>query len=202
MPFTRQQQIALSGLKWLFAVAMLALVIWIIVVGSGCQNQNTVTLPRIPAWIPPTDSKVYSQLEVEVNAHLLVPDAVINVGGNAYTLVSKKWLDEYLTWCWEAAKDDGISYTPESFDCKAFTKLFDALAGLAASRTGQKTVPLLARLVVTVSVDLRHELAAVATDEGVFVVEPQVDAGPFRATLLAKYPNKILSATFGDFNPP
>ena len=45
-------------------------------------------------------------------------------------------------------------------------------------------------------------LVGVSTDRGIYVVEPQPDAGPFRITPLADYPHPILSVELGLGSPP
>src|SRR6185436_13993923 len=89
---------------------------------AGCASPaGSVTLPRLPAWIAPADAREFSNAEVRAAALALVPGAIVNVGGQRYTRVSKRWLDAYLAWCWSAGAEAGVTYTPESFDCKGFT---------------------------------------------------------------------------------
>ena len=73
-------------------------------------------------------------------------------------------------------------YKPNGvFDCDKFALGFYFFATLADSRSKTEASPLIARIVVDMPFNQRHELNAAFTDEGVFVVEPQPDAGPFRA---------------------
>jgi hypothetical protein len=171
-----------------------------VLVLTGCQTG--VTLPPLPTWIAVNRPPV-SAVAVANEARRLVPGLAVTYSDSTYTLVSKDWLDAYLTWTWEASKAAGVSYTPESFDCEDFALGFHFFAARAAGKAGAKASPLIARVVVaqeSAQGPLRHELIGVATDKGVFIVEPQT-ASPFRIWPLGVYPHKILSATFGDFNP-
>lgn len=167
---------------------------------AGCSSSSapSVTLAQIPAWRTPSDATVYSPSQVAVEVGRLVPGAQLRFSDNAYTLVSYEWLQAYLSWTWDAALRDGIIYTPESFDCDDFSVLFAVLANRSAARAGLKTAPLIARIVVVLPTAARHELIAVATDRGLFIVEPQPAAGAFRTTPFADYKGKIQSVTLGD----
>lgn len=167
---------------------------------TGCQVQNGVTLPPLPLWVAVKQPPI-SAVAVANEARRLVPGLIIAYSDSTYTLISKEWLDAYLTWTWEAAKAAGVSYTPESFDCEDFALGFSFFASRAAAKAGAHSAPLIARIVVAQDANMRHELIACATDQGIFVVEPQPTAGPFRVWPLGSYPHKIISATFGDFNP-
>lgn len=169
---------------------------------AGCATQTgTVSVPVLPAWIAPADATSFPALRVVAEIRQRVPGCVVNYSDTTYTLVAKQWLDEYLDWEWNTAKLTGITYMPESFDCDKFSLGFSFFVYVAASRTGQHTSPLVARLVVQYDATSRHELCGVATDQGLFVVEPQPAAGPFRVTPLAQYDKPILSVTLGDYNP-
>ena len=65
------------------------------------------------------------------------------------------------------------------------------VARLRAAQTGVKTSPLVARVVIAVP-PATHAIVGVATDRGIFLVEPQPDAGPFRIKPLIGYPNQII----------
>lgn len=166
---------------------------------TGCQQAGTI-LPPLPAWID-TKTPPISAVVVANEARRHVPGLIVAYSDSTYTLVSKEWLDAYLTWTWEAALQSGIVYTPQSFDCEDFALGFHFFAARSAAKAGVKASPLIARIVVVSSPTTRHELIACATDKGIFVVEPQPNAGPFRIWELGSYPYKIISATFGDFNP-
>lgn len=167
---------------------------------AGCQSTR-VQLPPLPAWEQPTDASTYSSLQVLVRSAATLPGVPTHTSDGQYTLVSHAWLERYLAWTWETSRIVGIRYTPESFDCEDFALAFHSLAALAASRSGQRTAPLLARVVVQLP-NGRHELIGAATDRGLFIVEPQPDAGPFRTWPLAEYRQRarILSVVFGDYN--
>jgi hypothetical protein len=171
---------------------------------SGCTTApEGVTLPPLPAWQEPRDPRPLVGLYVQSEARRMFPGVPVSAADVVYTRVSRPWLDRYLTWTWEAAKAAGVRYTPESFDCEDFSRLFDSIAGLAAAKAGVHMAPLIARIVVQWDGTARHELVAVATDAGLVVVEPQPDAGPFRVWPLEEYARRrpVLAITLGDFNP-
>jgi hypothetical protein len=180
---------------------------------AGCAATG-VTLPELPAWIPVADSAPLSPADVAAAARQYAPAARITLGDASYVPVSHAWLVAYVDWTWHAAKAAGIAYTPESFDCDDFAVGFHFFASRAAAKAGVHSAPLIARLVVelpaasflnsqpsALNSSRRHELIGVATERGLYIVEPQPSAGPFRITPLAEYPNRILSITLGDFNP-
>lgn len=166
----------------------------------GCQHQAGVTLPPLPTWVAVNHTPV-SAVVMANEARKQIPGLIVAYSDNTYTLISKEWLDAYLTWTWEASKVAGINYTAESFDCEDFALGFYFFAARSAAKAGVKASPLIARIVVAQGPGLRHELIACATDQGIVVVEPQPNAGPFRVRQLGSYPYEIISATFGDFNP-
>jgi hypothetical protein len=166
---------------------------------TGCTHSG-ITLPSLPSWVEVRQPPV-SGVQVANEARRLVPGLIVSYSDSTYTLVSKDWLDTYLAWTWEASKAADITYTPQSFDCEDFAIGFHFFATRAAAKAGTKASPLIARIVVAQAPGMRHELIACATTEGIFVVEPQPDAGPFRVWKLGSYPHQIISATFGDFNP-
>lgn len=173
-------------------VALLALTL------AGCAGSPGVTLAPLPVWRAPADPAPIPAARVAAEVYKLVPFAQLRYSDDAYTLVSRKWLDEYLHWTWDASLRAGVIYTPESFDCEDFSVLFAVLTNRAAAKAGLHAAPLVARIVVVLPTAARHELIAVATDEGIFVVEPQPAAGAFRTTPLADYKNRIQSVTLGD----
>lgn len=166
---------------------------------AGCATPGGVTLPPLPAWRAPVgDTTVIPVARVVLEAQTIVPGVQIDYSDDTYTIVSDAWLDEYLTWTWSAAKAAGVFYVPGSFDCEDFTIGFYFFATRAAAKANLRCSPLIARVVVQYDATSLHELAGVVTDLGIFIVEPQPDAGPFRKTLLANYPKQILHITFGD----
>lgn len=169
---------------------------------SGCATQPGVTLSPLPAWRAPIAAETtFLSTRVAALARNAVPGAFVSHADDRYTLISHRWLEEYLSWTWHASKAAGIRYTPESFDCDDFSRIFETLATLAAAKAGVHAAPTLARIVVDLDGRTRHALLGVATDAGLFVVEPQPDAGPFRIVPLALYKQPIRSIIFGDFNP-
>lgn len=165
---------------------------------AGCAQAPGVTLAPLPAWRAPADPAPIPASRVAAEVARLAPGAQLRYSDASYSLVSKDWLDDYLAWTWDASLRADVIYTPESFDCEDFAVLFSVLASRAAAKAGLHAAPLIARIVVVLPTSARHELIAVATDRGLFVVEPQPGAGPFRTTPFADYKNKIQSVTLGD----
>jgi hypothetical protein len=167
---------------------------------SGCAHG--VTLPPLPAWVQPAGATEISAARVAAEARAMIPGVQIgSFGDSTYTLVSRSWLDAFLTWTWHAGKAAGITYTPESFDCEDFAALFGVMAGLSASKAGVKAKPLTPIAVVEWSATERHAMVAVATDQGPVIVEPNPAGGAFRVWPLATYPKRIRSLDFGPINP-
>lgn len=142
-------------------------------------------------------------LAVGTRAAAILPGVPVFASDSAYTTIDHAWFLDFLAWEWEAERALGIVYTPESFDCEDFALGFSWAVSRAAAKAGVKAAPLVARIVVITSLDppARHELIAVATDRGIFVVEPQANAGPFRVWPIETYPKQILSVVFGDYQP-
>jgi hypothetical protein len=169
---------------------------------GACASSNGVTLPPLPPWQTPNGATALPSTYIVAETRAKLPGVIVNYADNTYTVVSYAWLDAFIDWTWHAAKAAGISYTPESFDCDNFTDLFVEIASLAAAKAGIRSQPLVARVLVQLDANTRHELAGVVTDRGVFIVEPQPDAGPFRKWKLDAYPAQIISVTFGAYNRP
>lgn len=159
---------------------------------GACQSSDTVTIPRAPAWVQPRDASPLTAYQVRMEVGRLAPGVSLSPRDAVYTRVSRAWLDRYCTWTWEAAKATGIRYVPESFDCENFAGLFAEIARTKAAAAGDRTAPLIAVIVLTTDGPARHAMVAVGTDEGIFVVEPQPDAGPFRIKPLAAYAGRIV----------
>ncbi len=166
----------------------------IVVYFSGCASPDVVTIPRAPAWILPRDGGPVTGYQVRAEVARVAPGARLTLRDDAYSRVSRAWLDAYVRWTWEATKATGIRYVPESFDCENFAGLFAEVARAKAAAAGVTTAPLLAVIVVRNDGPGTHALIAVATDAGIFVVEPQPDAGPFRIRPLADYAGRIIEA--------
>lgn len=181
---------------------LIALGIALLAAFAGCTSSSTgVTLPPLPAWQTPADPTPIPVQVLCYQTQLRYPAARVSAQDDVYTRVSRAWLDEYLRWTWEAARAAGVRYTPQSFDCEDFALGFYFFASLSASKAGQRAAPCIARLVIEWDAGARHELIGVVTDAGLFVVEPQPDAGPFRVWPLETFPRKILAITYGDASP-
>lgn len=167
----------------------------------GCSSTAALRIPAAPAWQQPADARPITGAEAMAAARRVAPLAAISASDSVYTRISHAWLERFVSWTWEAAKAAGIHYTPESFDCENFTNLFAEIVAKKAGDAGVRAAPLTARLVVTADGGGRHALLGVATDRGLFIVEPQPDAGPFRIKPLASYDQRILAVMLGGLNP-
>lgn len=165
------------------AAALLALM-------AGCSTGSTVRVPRLPEWrqtILRVDS-AYVRVQSYALARVF-PD----LSDESFTTVSYAWLQKALPWSAEFLHATGVAYVRESFDCDKFAKALSLAAEISASRAGVKAQPLVARIYVQQHVAWGgipagggHALVVVATDRGLFVVEPQTRTlVPFTS-----YPNR------------
>lgn len=164
----------------------------LILLAAGCASTDTVTIPKAPAWQLSADARPVSGFEARVEILKVAPFAKVEIRDASYTRISHAWLERYVSWTWEAAKATGIRYTPESFDCENFAGLFLEIARSRAAAAGEKVAPLAALVVVRMPDNGLHALVGVATDRGIYIVEPQPDAGPFRIRPLSEYVGRIL----------
>jgi hypothetical protein len=169
-------------MRWLLLVLLLC----------GCQSTGVITIPVAPAWVQPAATREFDSLTIYQQVQHAVPGAAVTWSDGIYTLLSARWVRVYTSWTWEAAKAIGLRYQPESFDCENFAGLFAEVARKKAADAGLHTAPLIAKVTVELSSGKFHAIVGVATDEGLFLIEPQPDAGPFRITPLASYPHRIL----------
>jgi|GEM_PF-5090052 len=167
---------------------------------------DKIIVDRVPTWRTPSDTREIKVKDLVDYIQLHHPGVKIRWSDKVYERVSYEWLKEYMHWTWNAHWQAGVEYTAESFDCEEFSLSFYLHAARAASEAGQKTSPLIGRMVVRLDHPFSgveaapgktHELVVVATDRGPFVVEPQTHS-PHRLVALDKYPNPILSIVFGD----
>ena len=171
---------------------------------AGCATSGTVTIPALPAWQAPVGYGPITGQHVQIYAAAHLGTVPVFVADSTYTALNHDWFEAFLLWEWEVANELGISYVPESFDCDDFAVGFTWAVSRAAAKARVRVAPLVARIVVALptSPPTRHAMVGVVTDRGVYVVEPQPDAGPFRTKLLSEYDkSKILSVVFGDYNP-
>lgn len=179
------------------ALCLLSSVLWT----GGCTSTG-VTLPPLPAWEQPKGNAIVPAVVVANETMRRLPGIVVNYSDRTYTIVAESWLDKYIVWTWHAAKQADIdAFVDESRDCDNFTGLFVEIAPIAASKAGVKAQPLVGRVLVQDSPTTRHELAGVMTDNGPFIIEPQVNA-PRRKWRLEAYPKPILAVTWGSYNRP
>lgn len=181
-------------MRVIIAIVLLAL--------TGCNTTGDVTLPRAPAWVQPGDARTFDNAAIVAEIRRILPGVKIaGISDRQYTLVSYKWLKDFVDWTWHAAPAAGITYRLNTFDCENFTNLFNEVVALKASQAGVNAAPLAAAVSVQFSPTSLHALVGVATDRGIFIVEPQPDAGPFRITALADYKQPILAVELGLASP-
>jgi hypothetical protein len=182
----------IRGLLSLLALLLLA----------GCAGSG-ITIPELPRW-PAASVVTVPSATIEAEVRARWPDARFYRSDDRYVVVSHAWLESYLNWTWSAAKAAGVGYTPESWDCDDFALAFTLFASRAAAKAGVHAAPLMARIVVVQTeatpsmARSLHELVGVVTDRGIFIVEPQPDAGPFRVTPITKYSRPVLTVILGD----
>jgi hypothetical protein len=163
---------------------MLALGLW------GCATADSVAIPRAPAWVQVDGAPTVPVATVVAECQRVLPGVPVTYADGTYAIVSHAWLEDYIRWTSKAAFAADVAYTAESWDCDDFGLGFylitvaqtSTFATVRGTSTG------------------RHALIGVATDRGLFIVEPQ-PAGGLRIAPLAVYPNRILAVTFGDYNP-
>lgn len=182
---------------------MFALGMW------GCATADSVAIPRAPAWVQVEGASTVPVATVVFECNRLLPGVPVTYADGTYAIVSHAWLVDYLRWTSKAAFEADAVYTSESWDCDDFALGFYLIATRKAAQAGIKAAPLIARIVVAQTAAFatvpgsssgKHALIGVATDRGIFIVEPQ-PAGGLRIAPLAAYPNRILAVTFGDYNP-
>lgn len=170
---------------------------------QGCVAGESITLPRLPAWRAPANPAPVAWSEVTAAVRRLAPNAQLATSDAAFTRVNRQFAAEVIAWTRalvdveEHTPGDGLHYTPESFDCDKFAKAFTLAVELAAGRAGVKAQPLAARIYVRQEAPFGgvpaarppadgHALVALATDEGVLIVEPQTG----ECVPLEQYPNR------------
>lgn len=156
---------------------------------TGCGTTG-VTIPPAPRWVQPA-GREFDAITVIVEVAKVAPQATTTYTDSIYTPLSHEWVKAYTSWTWHAAKAVGLRYTPESFDCDNFAGLFAEVARKKAADVGVHTAPLIARVSFLLPDGSAHAVVGVATDKGLFIIEPQPDAGPFRITPLAEFTGRI-----------
>lgn len=194
----------------LLALAGLALGVLL----SGCASapSDLITIPRAPAWRLPTNTQPVNQWDVFSGVSEILPGVPVYFSDGAYSVVSHVWLEEFVTWTWEAQKQLGFTYVRNTRDCDKFAMAAFLAATDKAADAGLEATPLFARLTVDQVADFagvkggsgRHMLNGIYTDRAphFWVLEPQPGA-VVRLVPLAQYPNRerILSIVLGDYNP-
>jgi len=183
-----------------------------ILAGCATSPTGTVALPRVPVWQTPADATPLQGFTVELAARTLWPGVDVFTSDTVYTRVSHAWLEQSISWTWQAQMALGFTYRPNSRDCDKFALAYFLAATSAAANAGIDATPLVARLVVEQrttwagvagAVGTRHELIGVCSDRGFYVLEPQPNnQGAPRLVPLVDYPNRILAIILGDYNPP
>ncbi len=170
---------------------------------AGGSPAATITVPMLPAWRAPADASPVPWLQVLGEVGRLAPAAQFHTSDATFTRINHAFALELVAWtrafisAEEHTHAAGLHYTSESFDCDKFAKAFTLAVELAAGRAGVRAQPLAARIFVRQSAAFGgipavpapndgHALVALATDAGIFVVEPQTGA----VVALAQYPNR------------
>ncbi len=179
--------------RWLSVLPLLALV------GCSTAPANTFTVPVIPAWVAPANSAPVSAFDVFTASHALAPSALLMTSDATYTRVNAKFADAAIAWTQRIVRlhGRGFVWTAESLDCDKWAKAFSLVFEISAARAGVKAQPLVARIYVNQVHAFGgvpampagangHALIAIATDEGILVVEPQSGI----KTPLTQYPNR------------
>jgi hypothetical protein len=166
---------------------------------------DTVKLTRPPQWRPPENTQIVTMAELVQLAHAQLPGVPITASDVKFQLVSYQWLEEFVEWTWTFDREIGLDYVPESFDCDDYAMMFSLFSSRVASLAGVKASPLVGRIVVRHDIAFggvkatpgkNHALICVATDRGIYIVEPQTNS-PFRLVPLTKYKNRIWKLTLG-----
>ena len=184
-------------------LALLLLGAWLL--ASPTLAAEKVKVSRIPKWREPERTEVITMSELISAVQKQLPGVPLTSTDVKFKFVSYQWLEEFVDWTWTFDREIGLEYVPESFDCDDFAMAFSLFANRAASIAGVKATPLVGRIVVRQDTAFggvgatpgkNHALVCVATDRGIYIVEPQTNT-PFRLVPLAEYKNKILKLTLG-----
>lgn len=147
----------------------------------GCSTpSDQICFPPAPTWIPPSDTRIFTHDEILRRAAL--EGVQVRVFDRTYSFVSRKWVERFTDWTWEVSRilehrTGKPLYTVQSFDCEDFANLFTAVSKKKAGDAGVLTSPLIGPLVIDNGDGSTHSIVLVATDEGVFVIEPQPTRG-------------------------
>lgn len=173
------------------------------VVLAGC---STVSIPRLPAWRAPAETRIYTAQEIAAAMQRDLPGVRVDFSDARYTPVNHAWLEAMVAWAAAFLRATGWTYTPESFDCEDFARAFALACNVSAGKAGVTAAPLVARISVLQRADFggvrgsptaRHALIGFFSDRGLFVLEPQLDGG-VHLVPFAAYPNALYKVSLAE----
>lgn len=80
---------------------LLALLLTFAATFTGCAtapSDGMVTVPRVPEWRIPTDTRVYSARDIYAAVVRHAPGADVSISDSTFTAVSHEWLQDAATW--------------------------------------------------------------------------------------------------------
>ena len=163
------------------------------------RSTGTLTLPRIPAFVPATDARgEISVLTLEqIRAGFAAAGANWPAVRNRHTrflVLDQAWLTGFLAWHEYFLWKFDVSFQAEVFDCDDFAVSMLAFVDLSMVRSGRHAeAALIGRLTIEQKKNWAltpaggwHEVILCATQQGLQVIEPQNG----RMIALKDYPNR------------
>lgn len=146
----------------------------------GFYSKGTIIIPPMPKW-PEVATPVANIAAFQQAIRKHSPACRFgDLKDGAYMAVPVAALRLAIDWTLRALKEQGIVYTPESWDCENFVNEADQTLRKMAMRAGLKASPLTCCFTVNLSVEWAgvapgrsHALMGTLTDSGVFVSESQ-----------------------------
>lgn len=164
MDLLPHQQRALTGLKFLFGLLLLGLVIWIVALGCGCSKSSGSTAVK-------TSGAVVTS--VQLNAEF----GYVYAGDQTYAVVKSETLKGFYDDFRQQIFDQGVVNWDDRFDCNHFAGYYVALAQTRyylanfQSRSAANTLAL--GTYWYHSAKGGHAIVAAMTERGVVFIEPQ-----------------------------
>lgn len=161
---------------------------------------GSIVLPPLPKW-PGGTVRIMPYSDIFNAVKRQAPAAQLEVSDAAFIEIPVALLQPLIAWTQKARVALGFNYVAQSRDCDKFAKAFTLAFECCAAARGIQAQPLCARVYVrTVApwagvADGVHALNAVATTEGIYIVEPQNG----QSCPLAAYPSRtgIFKVTIG-----
>lgn len=163
-------------------------------------SNSSIVLPPLPKW-PQGTLRVVPYSDVFNAVKRQAPLAQLEVSDAAFVEIPLSLLKPLIDWTQKAREALRFNYVAQSRDCDKFAKAFTLAFECCAAAAGLQAQPLCARVYVKTLVpwagvaDGTHALNAVATTEGIYIVEPQNG----QCCPIAAYPNRsmIFKVTIG-----